>query len=97
MQTVPATEIAADHVEEVQSVFDGAYRDGVVDLDEARRIRHAIRLAIHSADRANLARAIGICVQRGGVGGQRHLRLMRQWAELDGLAPCDGDDPQSAA
>lgn len=97
MQTVPATEIAADHVEEVHDLFDACAADGVIDLQEQRLLRRGLDAAVHSADRANLARAIGICVQRGGVGGQRHLRLMRQWEELDQLDPCDGDDPQSAA
>lgn len=95
-QTIPATEVAADSIEVVHDLFDTAHADGHIDELEAARIKAGLDWAVHHADRANLDRALGVCLIRGGYGGDRHLRLVRQVEELHDLAPCDPDPLEAA-
>jgi hypothetical protein len=94
MQTTPASEVAQDHAEDAHDFFEEIVADGHIDQDEVAAMRRRLDLVVHHADRANLDRAIGVCLIRGGYGGDRHLRLVRQRDALDQLMP---GDPLEAA
>ena len=96
MQTTPASEVSQEHIEGVHDYFDRAYADRQIDPEEAQTLVVLLDWAVHHADRANIQRAIGVCLIRGGFGGDRHQRLERQMEELHALAPCDPDPLEAA-
>ena len=96
MQTTPASEVAQDHAEETHDFFDRIWEDRVIDEEEAKEMRVRLDWTVHWADEANLDRALGVCLIRGGYGGDRHLRLVREMDELDELAPSEPDPLEAA-
>ena len=85
MQTIPDSLQARESAETVEALFDRFYADRVIDLNEARQMKAAMRRSVIDTSRADVNRAIGVCQLRGGTGGPRFLRLMRELNDIDAL------------
>jgi len=83
MQTEPVSSRALEAVERAHDAFDRSIADHVLTGPEIVEVQWALDLAVWSASIANIAREIGVNVQRGGPQGDRFGRLMAAWREYE--------------
>lgn len=82
-QSVPVSEIAVDHAENAHDLFERIIADGHICPDEITQMREALDVACFHVQRADLARAFGVCLLRGGMDGKRARELAGQWEEME--------------
>jgi len=80
-QTVPLSKVAVTSAEHAHDLFKAIFADGPPTPDEIARMQMALDIAYRDAQRADLARAAGVALLRGGFTGRRARELYDEWVE----------------
>ena len=73
----PLTRIA-DRLDDLDSAFAAAWKDGMVSIEEMAGLRRQVQVIAGDVARTDLEHAYALCVQRGGIRSQRCQRLRRE-------------------
>lgn len=96
-QSVPISEVAADHAEFVHDLFDRFTADHHLCPDEIAQMRVVLDINVYHAQRTDLARAFGVALLRGGMDGKRARELAGEWEEMEELYEPRQVEPLDAA
>ncbi len=78
VQVVPISQQAVDAAEAVEDAVEMASADGVICDREIAYLLPKVRLMVATVREADLARAAGMAVIKGGVGAKRAQDLLHQ-------------------
>jgi hypothetical protein len=78
VQVLPLTQRVVEAAEAFEERFLEAAADGEITTDEVAFLTPVVRLVVVSSQQADLARAAGMAVIKGGIGAKRAMDLLHQ-------------------